>query len=218
MKKKVFALFAACLVFVSIVTQASAASVSQKVRISALVKLPVINVVVPTTGVVYMNPRSLPVKFQGKVVTSSILNVPWAVENHSEVAIQVNTSVTGTIYRTSKLSLSSVSVAGSTSTDKEVFMYLECQQADPGDDINELSWSAFDPEKCVVISTSTEEKNNIITLSPGNVDGTTAAGGVGVFHLNGDVTPNPDTAWSPSRDLVNVAIAFTFTPLEYSET
>lgn len=218
MKKKVFALFAACLVFISIVTQASAASVTRNVRISALVKLPVISIVVPTTGIVYMNPRSLPVKLQGKVDSSTIVNVPWAIENRSEVPIQVDASVEGTIKSTSDMTLSNASVANSTTTLKRAFMYLSCQRADPGDDINDLSWPAFDPQKNIVVSTSTRSKKNILTLAAGNEDGTTAEGGVGVFRLSGDVTPNPREAWNPAKDLVNVAITFTFVPLPKSET
>lgn len=218
MKKRVFALLAACLVFISIVTQASAASVTRRVRITALVKLPVISIVVPSTGVVYLNPRSLPVKLQGKVDSSTIVNVPWAIENRSEVPLQVNASVTGTVKSTSDMSLSSASVANSTSTAKRAFMYLSCKRADPGDDVNDLSWPAFDPVKNIVVSTSTRSKNNILTLAAGNEDGTTAAGGVGVFRLSGDVTPNPREAWNPNKDLVNVSVAFTFVPLPNSET
>lgn len=213
MKKKVFALLAACLVFISIVTQASAASVSRKVRISALVKLPVISIVVPSTGVVYLNPRSLPVKLQGKVESSSIVCIPWAIENRSEVPVQVNASVVATIKSTSDMSLSSSSVAGATTTAKRAFMYLNCRRADPGDDIGDLSWPAFDAKKNIVVSTSSREKNNILTLAAGNEDGTTAEGGVGVFRLSGDVTPNPREAWNPAKDLVNVSITFSFVPL-----
>lgn len=219
MKKKVFALFAACRVFLSIVTQASAASTSRRVRISALVKLPVISIVVPSTGVVYLNPKSLPVKLQGKVDSSSIVNMPWAIENRSEVPIQVSASVEGTVKNTSDMVLSNSSVANSTTTAKRAFLYLNCQQADPGDDVNDMSWPAFDPAKNIVVSTSTvRTKKNILTLAAGNEDGTTAAGGVGVFRLSGDVTPNPKEAWNPNKDLVNVSITFTFTPLPRPET
>lgn len=218
MKKRLLSLLISSLLLVSLIVPAGA-SVQREVRLSAMVNLPVISVVVPTSGIVYLNPYELPVVLNGKVDRSSIVSVPWRIENRSEVPLQVNATVFGYVEGSSDMTLSATSVAQSTSTRKLAFLYLDCQQANPTSNVDNLSWPAFDPTKNVVIKTTREtSKKNILVLSAATSDGQTAAGGVGVFRISGDVTPNPKEAWNPAEDLVSVSITFTFTPLPYSKT
>lgn len=186
--------------------------------IFALYHEPKIEVVVPSTGEMLLNPKSLPVEFEGKVQWAQILHVPWSIENRSEVGIKVDAKVHGEVAKGSSIELCEYSVGNYRGEDKRVFMYLDMKVTDP--DVNlrdDIDWTetVFNRRKHIVVTEYEEERENIMTLAPANLDGTVAKGGVGAFHLNGNATPDPWDEWVPGIDRVTVKIVFTFRPTRY---
>lgn len=215
MKRRVLAMLIAAVFAVTISTGVLSLP---ETTISAIYQEPRIEVLIPSTGELVLNPKSLPVKVEGKVQFSQILNIPWSIENRSNVGVKVDAKVSGQVAKGSTLELSETSVQNYRGEDKYVFMYLDMKVTDPGVDLqNDLDWfhTSFDRRKHMVVTEYEEERENIMTLAPANLDGTVAKGGVGAFHLNGNATPDPWDEWVPGIDRVTVKIVFTFRPTRY---
>ena len=133
MKKRILVLFMACILALSMSAAVFATGVS-KVTINALYREPDIEVNVPSAGQMYLNPKSLPMVVDGKVENKQIINIQWSIENQSEVAISVNAKIYATINRKSSMTLSSSSLAASTTRTKRAFIYLDKRVTDPGVD------------------------------------------------------------------------------------
>ncbi len=189
-------------------------------EIKAIYQDPKIEIVVPGTGELLLNPQSLPVRVDGKVQFAQIINKPWAIENRSEVGIKVDAAVTAQVAPGSTLELSERSVKNYRGDDKQVFLYLDMKVTDPGVDIESLNWfeTVYNARQQLLVTEYENERENIMTLAPANLDGTVANGGIGAFHLYGDATPTPLYGWEPGRDKVTVDIVFTFRPTNYKAT
>lgn len=189
-------------------------------EIHAIYKDPKIQIVVPSTGQMLINPGQFPVNVNGTVQSSQIVNTPWSLENYSEVAIKVDAVVTGEVADGSTIEFSSRSVNRRT-RDKLIFLYLDMKVADPGMDLmRDLNWSetVYNSRKQMLITEDENERANIMLLAPAKLDGSLSKGGIGAFYLNGNVAPNPEDEWNPDKDKVNVKIAFTFRPTQMPST
>lgn len=169
----------------------------------------VIDVSVPTTGKLYINPLKFPVHYEydGEEVTdnSQIISEPGYIENLGDTAVRVSVSVTAEPHADSTLGLSSAPVLSQATTSKKAFIYYELQAvSDPN---GKISWaSEYDAEKHV-IARGTRRKKNIVELE--------SAGGrncYGAFRLTGDCVAKPRTPWTED-DGVTVTIAYTFDPI-----
>lgn len=193
---------------------------AQTTEIHAIYSDPKIEIVVPSTGQMLINPGNLPVNVNGTVQSSQIVNTPWGIENHSEVAIKVDAVVTGEVAAGSTIEFSSRAVSRRT-RDKLVFLYLDMKVADPGMDLErDLNWSetVYNSRKQMLITENENERANIMLLAPAKLDGSLSKGGIGAFYLNGSVTPDPEDEWNSDKDKVNVKIAFTFRPARVPNT
>ncbi len=218
MQRRIAAVFMALVFTVTVSTGVLSAG---KTEISAIYQDPKIEVVIPSTGQMLLNPKRLPVQVEGKVQFAQILNIPWSIENHSEVGVKVDAVVSARVAPRSTLELSDRSVANDRGEDKQVFMYLDMKVTDPGVDLREdLNWfdTIYDANRQMLIMDYENERENIMTLAPANLDGTVADGGIGAFHINGDATPDPLYEWDPAKDKVTVKIVFTFRPTNYAAT
>lgn len=206
MKKRLsFCLILVLLLSFAIVPAYASSSIARnKTQMIAETYLPqvMIEVVVPTSGNVYINPNRLPVQIGADVVNSQIVSDAFCIQNLTEVPVSVNVDVTGKVKSGSKLSLSSSSTAGSTSKLKKAFIYFEIQAVSDPDSV---SWAnAYDPDQHIVVRESKRSRQDVIILDA--VDGSKC---YGAFRLAGDCTENPKDSWS-SKDGVNVNVAFTF--------
>lgn len=164
-----------------------------------------IEVVVPASGNVYINPKQLPVKIGATIQDNQIVSDAFVMENLSEVPLSVSVDVTGKVKTGSKMTLSSASTADSTSTLKRAFLFFEIHAASDPDSV---AWSdSYDEDQHIVIRTIKRTVKNIVTL--GSAD---QAKRYGAFRLAGDCTQEPKEAWT-SKDGVTVDVIFTFSPL-----
>ena len=213
MQKRRLVLFMACILALSMSAAVFATGVS-KVTINALYREPDIEVNVPSAGQMYLNPKSLPMVVDGKVENKQIINIPWSIENQSEVAISVNAKIYATINRKSSMTLSSSSLAASTTRTKRAFIYLDKRVTDPGVDLSTLDWdqSVYDGNVQLLVTEAGRERNNFLTLAGTDENGNALPGSVGAFRLNGDAVTNPREEWNPAVDNIAVHITFTFRP------
>lgn len=164
-----------------------------------------IEVVVPASGNVYINPNRLPIEVDTSIENKQIVSDSLAIENLSDVPLSVSVEVTGTIKGGSDMGLASESTAGEDTTAKRAFMFFEIQSAS---DPSAVTWSnVYREDKHILIRESTRTGKNIIILGAAD-----QAKRYGVFRVNGDCVQNPRDAWT-EKDGVKVEVAFTFSPL-----
>lgn len=169
----------------------------------------VVDVSVPSTGTLYINPLGFPVNYEydGETITdnSQILTEPAYIENNGEDPVSVSVSVTGEVQG-GELSLTSSYTKNQTTSLKKAFVYFEIQPvSDPGS----VTWDeAYDSAKHVYVRNAyAKSKKNIVELE--------ASGGgasCGAFRLTGDCVKKPRAPWT-EEDGLKVTIAFTFTPI-----
>lgn len=214
MKRK--GLFCAILVLVLIFTAQPPAAANDvcTTGIEADCRLPVISVTVPGSGMVYINPFQLPVSIGEVDSTAQIISTPASIANMSEVPLEVDVTVAGTVKDGSTMTLAPAPTEG-TGTEKKAFVYFEIKQADSGDPAD-VQWEpAYDAGKHIaVIPDAPETRENILTLPAKTLAGEVAAGGYAPFRLTGDAVKSPTDPWK-SMDGIIVTVAFTFTPLPY---
>lgn len=169
-----------------------------------------IEVVVPASGNVYINPNRLPIEVDASIENKQIISDSLAIENLSDVPLSVSVEVTGTIKSGSDLRLASESTVGEDTTAKRAFMFFEIQSVS---DPSAVTWSnVYREDKHILIRESTRTGKNIIILGAAD-----QAKRYGVFRVNGDCVQNPRDAWT-EKDGVEVEVAFTFSPLPVGTT
>lgn len=163
-----------------------------------------VEVTVPATGKVYVNPFGQPIAVSGSVEDGQIISEPAYIENKTEVPVLVSVTATGTIKKDSNMYLTSTSTKDIVSTAKKAFVYFEIKAADGPD---QVSWDKeYDAEKHLLVRTTPKTRKNIVKLGAAEESGC-----YGVFRLTGDCVANPKIAWTVT-DGFDVEIAFTFTP------
>lgn len=196
----------------------TATSLEQNTSFSTTVQVPTINITVPNTGAVVINPYGMTVQNDaGDDVTDQIVSATQYIANSSDVALSVSATVTGTLPTGKKdVKFATASTKGGTKalTTNDIFMYFEIGPATANDGSGDPTWPASyvaRPEatqvvKQVLVGAKATKVANVLTLAAGNEDVTYAA-----FRLTGDVVSAPTRAWV-ADDAVSVAVAFTFTP------
>lgn len=208
MKKKLsLCLILALLLSLTAPARAVAAKGGSNTVITAKPYLPdiKIEVVVPTSGNVYINPYRLPVKVDGNIENKQVISDTFSIENQSEVPLKVDVEVTGKIKSGSSMGLLNQSAATVTTTTKKAFMYFEIHAVS---DPSAVTWdSAYDANKHVVVRETGKTQKGIVMLDSGD-----NAKHFGAFRLTGDCIQNPREEWT-EKDGVTVEVIFSFSPL-----
>lgn len=178
--------------------------------------VPTINITVPDSGTVVLNPYKLSyTPAGGTATTDQIISATQYIENASDVALNVSATVTGTLPTGKKdvtFATASTQNASKPLTTNSIFMYFEIGPAASG--TAEADWPegyvakpAADQEvKQILVAAKATTANNIMTLAAGDTTHTFAA-----YRLTGDIVSAPTRAWADD-DSVSATVAFTFTP------
>lgn len=193
---------------------ASALTSNQRAtEIEATTLLPVINVVVPASVDIMINPLKMPVSIGGEDSDDQILCSPAYIVSYSNIPLKVDVKVTGSVYSGSDLTLTTSPTNGS-GTSKRAFLYFEMQQTSI-DDWEYVRWDpTFDASKHINVTTAPHTKNDMVTLPTLTRDGDLPENAYAWFRLAGDAARAPTNEWS-TNDGINVTVAFTFTPVSY---
>ncbi len=153
-----------------------------------------INVLVPSSGELVINPYGLEVDIDGGVTTDQIVHSCQTLINLSDFPVIVDVSVTGTIPAESGAGFVSAPPAQD-APGKDVFLYAEFQQ-DPSVWVGEYWGLPYQ-----VLADASGE--NVLTLD---------AGGEGYFRMFGAMSVYPEEPWSDT-DTFGAVLSFTFTPV-----
>lgn len=197
----------------------AAAANSFGVTITADTRVPIIDVSVPDSADVLINPYEMPVDIgTGRKDYGQIISTPSCVTNYSDTAIQVDLSVTAHVREGSTMTLAA-SPTGGGGTQKRAFIYLEFQQTDTGR-FQDVQWdgaySAGNPAHIVLRDGVTVFRTNLMKLPPATPKGKVSPGGYAPFRLTGDAAASPTDEWT-TDDGIDVRLAFTFIPLPYDQ-
>ena len=165
-----------------------------------------VEVSVPTSGDVQINPYGFPVKIGANIEDSQVVSAPAYIENLGQTPLRISVSVTGEIKSGSDMALQGDSTTLWPTTSKKAFLYFEILAVSDPDDVD---WAdEFDMDKHVVVrDQSTKIKKGIAILGTPE-----QKKNYGVFRLTGDCIENPKIPWT-EEDGVDVEIVFTFTPM-----
>ena len=153
-----------------------------------------IDVLVPSSGQIVLNPYSLEVDTDEGVTTDQIVHSCQTLMNLSDFPVIVDVSVTGTIPAESGAWFVSAPPAQD-APGKDVFLYAEFQQ-DPSVWVGEYWGLPYQ-----VLADASGE--NVLTLD---------AGGEGYFRMFGAMSVYPEEPWSDT-DTFGAVLSFTFTPV-----
>ena len=159
-----------------------------------------IDVLVPSSGQMILNPYRLPVDLEGGETTDQIVHSCQTLINQSDFPVTVNVTVTGTVPAESGAAFVSEPPSPD-APDKEVFLYAEFQ---PDPDWWEGSY--YDLSNQLLVSEEGTEREDVLTLD---------AQGEGYFRLFGEMSEAPEEPWSKT-DTFGAVLTFTFTPV-YAE-
>jgi hypothetical protein len=182
----------------------ASAVVDPKTEVTATCMIPdlTISVSVPANAQALVNPYRQQVTIGGSVSNAQILCEPMYLENQSEVPVSVSAAVTGYVNDDSDMELRSTKITSKVKT-KSAFVYLELQAVTDPDDV---TWSSsYSSKRNVVVTDSTEELEDIVTLGAVTQDNR-----YGAFRLTGNCVVNPkDDPWT-EEDGFTAEIVFTF--------
>ena len=153
-----------------------------------------IDVLVPSSGELVINPYGLEVDMDGGVSTDQIVHSCQTLINLSDFPVIVDVSVTGTIPAESGAGFVSAPPAQD-APGKDVFLYAEFQP-DPSVWVGEYWGLPYQ-----VLADASGE--NVLTLE---------AGGEGYFRMFGAMSVYPEEPWSDT-DTFGAVLSFTFTPV-----
>lgn len=163
---------------------------------------PVIDVLVPQSGHVIINPYHMEVDLpDGGVSRDQIINPMQTLVNFSTVPVQVDAWVVGQLPPESMARFVDLPPSPD-AEEKEIFMYAEFQ-TDPA------MWSGWygDMDDQILVTGFGAFKENVMTLE---------LGAEGYFQLFGAMTGDPDEMWE-SVDAPDVTVTFSFTPIAAEE-
>lgn len=156
-----------------------------------------IDVLVPSTGQMILNPYHLPVDLEGGETTDQIIHSCQTLINQSGFPVTINVTVIGTVPAESEAAFVSAPPSPD-ARDKEVFLYAEFQ---PYPDWWEGRF--YDLPNQVSVSEWGDAKENVLTLD---------AQGEGYFRLFGEMSETPEEPWSKT-DTFGAVLTFTFAPV-----
>lgn len=183
------------------------AAASNTTEITGTTEAPIINVTIPATGAVTVNPYKMEVTVGSDKVTDQIISAPVYVTNTSDVPLVFDVTITG--KKAGNAIFSTTPIGTKVVTTNSVFMYAEFGAATANDGNGDPTWAAAYDSKAtnqVAISERATTKKAVVELAA--TDGSTA--NYLAFKLAGDASSQPTTAWTDA-DTVGATIAFTFT-------
>jgi hypothetical protein len=244
-KKKLASLAMAGVMTLSLAAPAFAASSSESttnrsLKVTAAYQAVTINVVVPTTGTVVINPYGLPVEI-GKdesdkkieISNQQIVAKPMAIKNQAGLDLDMN--VTTTTALTGTLKLSADAAKDSTANQAKVTLYIAPTTTLTGDKDtvtdakiaafykttyeDSQGWAGVTDVKAIDLASgtnATDGQKAVVLKAAKTEDDTGAfseyeAGSIALIAFDGVCATEPKTAWT-TKDGLTCTLAFTFTP------
>lgn len=226
--KKIISMFLALVMALALAVPAFASS--GKVDVAGTINLPTINVVLPTTASMTLNPYKLDVKLNPKDTTETpsndqILSPLMLVKNLSNTGIQVGATVQGVLGKGSDATLEASSVAAE-ADEKQIHVYAKFKIGDADMETSDIPAESSGATTGDLVLVLDDTVQVVPQLNPDDPAATTVSATGNVLAGTNDAK-NPDsngvlgfrffgdmskvTTWT-DKDTVSAAVAFTFTP------
>lgn len=178
------------------------ASGAETILKSEILLQPTIEVTVPQSGRVILNPYGLPTEIDGRTTTEQIVCEAMPIVNNSDVPVIVSASTVGQVSEGSSAVYVPVPPQAD-AVEKEIFLYTEFQP------MNGLWTGAYNgASNQILISENSSEPKEVLLID---------AFSQGMFRLFGATTVQPTNPWG-AEDEIAVTIIFTFIPLDIPPT
>lgn len=167
---------------------------------------PVIEVLVPSSGQVIINPYCLPVELDGQTSTDQIVSAPLILENRSTIPVSVSASVTGTVPPGSGVYFAAAPPMPDSPV-KEIFLYAEFHAVP--EPAFQPSWSGLysDSTNQLMVGFQSAAKADVLRLEAGGT-----ACSWGALRLFGSAAVSPMVPWQAGDD-IQATFVFSFTPI-----
>ena len=172
---------------------------------------PVIEVLVPSSGQVIINPYCLPVELDGQTSTDQIVSAPLILENRSTIPVSVSASVTGTVPPGSGVFFAAAPPMPDSPV-KEIFLYAEFHAVP--EPAFQPSWSGLysDSTNQLLVGFQRAAKADVLRLEAGGT-----ACSWGALRLFGSAAVSPMAPWQAGDD-IQATFMFSFTPIVEAPT
>lgn len=170
-----------------------------------------IEVLVPSSGQVIINPYCLPVELDGQTSTDQIVSAPLILENRSTIPVSVSASVTGTVPPGSGVSFAAAPPMPDSPV-KEIFLYAEFHAVP--EPAFQPSWSGLysDSTNQLMVGVQSAAKADVLRLEAGGT-----ACSWGALRLFGSAAVSPMVPWQTGDD-IQATFVFSFTPIVEAPT
>lgn len=212
--KKVLSVVLALVLVIAIAAPAFATSSANTATatFTGTTEAPIIKLNVPKTGTFKINPYQMAVAVGEDESQDQIISTPVPIVNESNIALDVNFSLTATVAGNAKL----VTEIPEDDTKNDVHLQMKFEtvtgQADPADlafsttgntvkTIDVAAKVAADPDNKQTLAAKAETRGTDTLL----------------VGFTGEAATAPTTPWS-TKDTVTVAVAFTFAPVAETVT
>lgn len=168
---------------------------TSEISLPSLDETPVIQVTVPKTGRIILNPYGLPTEIDGRTTTEQIASETMPIINNSDTPVLVSASAVGSVSELSSLTYAAQTPQADT-REKEVFLYAEFQSED-----GQWTGRFHNEENQILISEQASAPKEVLLLDSASE---------GMFRLFGAAAAAPEVPWS-AEDVISVTFTFTFT-------
>lgn len=162
-----------------------------------------IDVDIPGTGQMVINPHRLRVDLGGFWAQDQVYNSRQILTNHSSVPIKVSASATVDTSQSGGVSVANGPVAAD-ERDKLAYFYVEFQNMTSGTAEPQWSGEYTGAENQVLAASSGAQAKDVLDVEAGSESPTYAA-----YRVFGSLSENPDNAWRYG-DKLSVTVSFTF--------
>lgn len=170
----------------------------------------VIDVTVPGSGELVINPHRLPVEMNGETVRDQIVNAGQILTSHSEVPVIVSASLTVNTEQSGGLTVTGQPIA-SGEREKLGYLYVEFQNLADSEAAADWSGKYTGASNQLLAKDGAASSGEVLQIGAG--DGTPA---YAAYRLFGELSENPERGWQ-SGDKLSVTVSFTFRPVEGAE-
>ena len=166
-----------------------------------------IEVTVPASGDMVINPHRMPVKLDGKIIRDQLINTPQTMINRSDVPIIVTASLTVNGGETNGVTVTDHPISED-EREKLAYLYVEFQNLAEGE--TEPAWSeGYTGAGNQLLAMSGETvSGDVLRVEAGDEIPTLAS-----YRIFGSLTENPEISWR-NGDKLSVTVSFTFRPDE----
>lgn len=182
-------------------TDPAKAATGASTTVTATPKVPTINVVVPKTASVVVNPYQMSVGEGAAASQDQIISATSYITNKSDIKLNVGVSVTGKAG-------SGVTLASATAvSEKTNSVFLKFGINNSADNTSPLDFSTLPAANTVVVSATKQDITGLELAAT-----TESAPNYLAFAVTGDAATAPDKPWTAAMT-VTTTVAFTFTPV-----